>query len=64
MISYLKGTVATIHKSTGNRVTLILEVNQIGYEVQIPRRLSLELPAASEEIVQVFTHLQIREDQQ
>lgn len=64
MISYLKGTVANIQKSTGNRVTLILEVNQIGYELQIPRRMSQELQAASREIVQVFTHLQIREDQQ
>ena len=64
MISYLKGTVANIQKSTGNRVTLILEVNQIGYELQIPRRLSQELPAASGEILQVFTHLQIREEQQ
>lgn len=63
MISFLKGIVATIQKSTGNRVTLILEVNQIGYELQIPRRLSQELQAAGE-IVQVFTHLQIREDQQ
>lgn len=64
MISYLKGTVANIQKSTGNRVTLILEVNQIGYELQIPRRLSQELQAASEKPVQVFTHLQIREEQQ
>jgi holliday junction DNA helicase RuvA len=64
MIGYLKGTVATIQKSTGNRVTLILDVNQIGYEVQIPRRLSQELQAGSEGIVQVFTHVQIREDQQ
>ncbi|MEW6496770.1 MAG: Holliday junction branch migration protein RuvA [Cyanobacteriota bacterium] len=64
MISYLKGTVASIQKSTGNRVTLILEVNQIGYELQIPRRLSQELQAASPEVVQVYTHLQIREDQQ
>lgn len=63
MISFLKGTVANIQKSTGNRVTLILEVNQVGYELQIPRRMSQELQAAGE-IVQVFTHLQIREDQQ
>lgn len=63
MISFLKGTVANIQKSTGNRVTLILEVNKIGYELQIPRRLSQELQAAGE-IVQIFTHLQIREDQQ
>ncbi len=64
MISYLKGTVATIQKSSGNRVTLILDVNAIGYELQIPKRLSQELLAASEGKVQVFTHLQIREDQQ
>ncbi|HEY9608774.1 Holliday junction branch migration protein RuvA [Allocoleopsis sp.] len=64
MISYLKGTVATIQKSSGNRVTLVLDVNQIGYELQIPRRLSQELQAALEGKVQVFTHLQIREDQQ
>ncbi|NEQ65130.1 MAG: Holliday junction branch migration protein RuvA, partial [Symploca sp. SIO2D2] len=51
MISYLKGKVANINKNSGNRVTLILEVNQIGYELQIPRRLLQELPAASEEMV-------------
>jgi Holliday junction DNA helicase RuvA len=64
MISYLKGTVASIQKSTGNRVTLILDVNQIGYELQIPRRLSQELSVTSQEAVQIFTHLQIREEQQ
>lgn len=64
MISYLKGTVANIHKSTGNRVTLILEVNGIGYEAQIPRSLSQGLSINSKEPVQIFTHLQIREDQQ
>ncbi len=64
MISYLKGTIANIQKGTGNRLTLILEVNQVGYEIQIPRRLSQELLAASKEQVQVFTHLQVREEQQ
>ncbi|NEP61213.1 MAG: Holliday junction branch migration protein RuvA [Symploca sp. SIO2G7] len=64
MISYLKGKVANINKHSGNRVTLILEVNQIGYELQIPRRLLQELPTASEEMVQIFSHLQIREEQQ
>lgn len=64
MISYLKGTVATIIKSTTSRVTLILEVNQVGYELQIPHRWAQELPAVSGETVQVFTHLQIREEQQ
>lgn len=61
MISYLKGTVAGIHRVTGNRVTLILEVNQIGYELQIPPRMERDLPTG--ESVQVFTHLQVREEQ-
>ncbi|MGQ4648047.1 Holliday junction branch migration protein RuvA [Lyngbya aestuarii] len=64
MISYLKGTVANLSKGTGNRVTLVLEVNQIGYEIQIPHRLSQQFIKDSQELVQVFTHLQIREDQQ
>lgn len=64
MISYLKGTVASVQKSTGTRVTLILEVNQIGYELQIPKRLSEELQKALGEPIQLFAHLQIREDQQ
>lgn len=61
MISYLKGTVASIQKSSGNRVILILEVNSCGYELQIPARLATQLPTTGE--VQVFTHLQIREEQ-
>lgn len=63
MISYLKGKVAGIHKSTANRITLTLEVNQVGYDLQIPPRMVQQLPAAGEAF-QVFTHLQIREDQQ
>ena len=62
MIGYLKGTVANIQKSSSNRVILILEVNQIGYELQIPPRLLEQLPAMGE-LFQVFTHQQIREDQ-
>jgi Holliday junction DNA helicase RuvA len=61
MIGYLKGTVASIQKSSGNRVILTLEVNSCGYELQIPARLAAQLPATGE--VQVFTHLQIREEQ-
>ena len=61
MISYLKGTVASIQKSSGNRVILTLEDNSCGYELQIPARLATQLPTTGE--VQVFTHLQIREEQ-
>jgi Holliday junction DNA helicase RuvA len=60
MIGYLKGTIAGIQKN-GTRVTLTLEVNQIGYDIQIVPRLVQELPAIGE-FVQVFTHLHMRED--
>lgn len=62
MISYLKGTVTGIQKSGGNRVILTLEVNSCGYDLQIPARLATQLPAIGE-LVQVFTHLLIREEQ-
>ena len=62
MISYLKGTIAGVVKSGGNRVILTIEVNSFGYELQIPSRLATQLPATGES-VQVFTHLQIREEQ-
>lgn len=62
MIAYLKGTIAGFQKGSGNRLILLLEVNQIGYELQIPPRLVQELPAIGE-TAQVFTHLQAREDQ-
>ncbi len=61
MIGYLKGTIAGIQKS-GNRVTLVLEVNQVGFDVQIVPRLIQELPSTGE-YAQVFTHLHVREDQ-
>lgn len=62
MISYLKGIIVNIQKIGSHRVTLTLEVNNIGYDLQIPSRLLQELPAIGE-LVQVFTHLQIREEQ-
>lgn len=62
MIGYLKGTPANIQKISSNRVVLTLEVNHIGYELQIPPRFAQELLVAGE-TVQVFTHLQVKEDQ-
>ncbi len=61
MISYLKGTVANIAKGS-NRVILTLEVNQIGYEIQILPRVTGQLPPSGE-IAQIFTHQQVKEDQ-
>lgn len=62
MIGYLKGTVVAIQKNSSNRVILLLETNNIGYEVQIVPRMIAQLPTIGESI-QVFTHLQVREDQ-
>nr|WP_290227765.1 Holliday junction branch migration protein RuvA [Trichocoleus desertorum] len=62
MIGYLQGTVASIQKSPSNRVTLTLDVNQVGYDIQVVPRLIQQLPDLGEPI-QIFTHLQVREDQ-
>jgi len=61
MIGFLKGAVAGIQKQ-GNRVILTLDVNQVGYDVQIVPRLLQQIPEMGE-LVQLFTHLQLREDQ-
>ena len=61
MIGYLKGTVASIQKIS-NRVILTLEVNQVGYDLQIIPRLVPHLPGMGQP-VQIFTHLHMREDQ-
>ena len=62
MISYLKGTLVDIQKLSNHRVILTLEVNQIGYDLQVTSRLLADLPALGES-VQVFSHFQIRDDQ-
>lgn len=60
MIGYLKGVIAGLQK-TGNRVVLTLDVNQVGYDVQIVPRMLSQVAIADN--VQIFTHLQLREDQ-
>ena len=64
MISYLKGTKVDITKTTQNRLFLILDVNNIGYEMQISTRFAQKLQGSDDETIQVFTHLQIQEDKQ
>jgi len=61
MISYLKGTAIQIQTPANNRAILVLEVNQVGYELQVPQRMILEVVPNQE--IQVFTHQQVREDQ-
>ncbi|NET35364.1 MAG: Holliday junction branch migration protein RuvA [Cyanothece sp. SIO1E1] len=62
MITYLKGILIDAQKTTNNRVMLTLEVNQVGYEVQIVPKLLQELPAFGES-AQIFSHWQVKEDQ-
>ena len=61
MIGYLKGIAIQIQTPTTTRAILVLEVNQVGYELQVPQRMILEVVPNSE--IQVFTHQQVREDQ-
>jgi Holliday junction DNA helicase RuvA len=60
MISYLKGMVIQFQTITNNRTILILEVNQIGYELQVPSRMMWEFEVNRE--IQIFTHQQVGED--
>ena len=64
MISYFKGTIIQISKNLSNRVFAVIEVNNIGYEVQITPRFSRQLKTTIETEIQIFTHLQIQEDKQ
>jgi Holliday junction DNA helicase RuvA len=61
MISYLKGIVAGVQAISSNRVILTLEVNGMGYDLQIPQRLANQLTTTGD-VVQIFTHYQIREE--
>ncbi len=64
MINYLKGSPIEVIKNTNNRIILILEVNKVGYELQIPLKLAREISQDKLETLQIFTHLQIKDDQQ
>lgn len=62
MINYFKGIISNIIINN-NRNILILEVNNIGYEIQIPSRFARKLNIDSFTEIQIFTHFQIRDDQ-
>ncbi|WP_204104079.1 MULTISPECIES: Holliday junction branch migration protein RuvA [Spirulina sp. CCY15215] len=62
MISYLRGKAIALTKTLNKRVILVVETNDIGYEIQITSRLARQIPIGTEEITQVFTHQQVRED--
>jgi Holliday junction DNA helicase RuvA len=64
MINYLKGQCVSVGKNYQNRMMLILEVNQTGYEIQIPSSFAHNLTPDTQDIIQIFTHFYVREDQQ
>lgn len=63
MINYLRGQAIEVIKTPNNRLILILDVNQIGYEIQIPQGLAQEIGRDNPDSCQIFTHLLIREEQ-
>jgi holliday junction DNA helicase RuvA len=62
VIGYLKGQIVALHRSTSHRSSITLDVSQVGYDIMVSSRLLQQLPSDGE-TVQIFTHLQIREDQ-
>ena len=64
MINYLKGQFISVGKNFQNRMMLILEVNQTGYEIQIPISFAQAFMSDEQETLQIFTHFYVREDQQ
>lgn len=63
MLSYLRGRVDQIQRRSPNRVILVLEVNGLGYEIQVTRQWADGISEHQNSEVQVFTHLMIREEQ-
>lgn len=62
MIGFLRGAVVSLHQAGAHRTVLTLDVNQVGYDLQVPGRIRQQLPT-DDQVMQVFTHLQVREDQ-
>ncbi|WP_366142498.1 Holliday junction branch migration protein RuvA [uncultured Thermosynechococcus sp.] len=62
MFAYLKGTVVAHQSEGGHRSALILEVNGVGYRLLVTSHLLRQYPPSAE-VVQIFTHLSVREDQ-
>lgn len=62
MISYLKGVLADVQKPGNHKIIITLDVNQVGYDLQVAARQLSSLPPLGE-MLQLFSHLQIRDDQ-
>lgn len=63
MIGYVKGLLADSQKLPNGRVILTVEAGGVGYDMQVNPRILSGLPPLNSP-VQIFTHLQSREDLQ
>lgn len=63
MIGYVKGHLADSQKLPNGRVILTVEAGGVGYDMQVNPRVLSSLPPVGDP-VQIFTHLQSREDLQ
>ena len=67
-IGYLKGKIINVAQNFSNRFILLLEVNNIGHEIQVTPRFAQDLQAKQEWLpddeppITIPTHLQIQED--
>ncbi len=62
VFAYLKGQVVGQQQEAPNRSVLILEVQGVGYRLSVASHLLKTYPP-SDAVVQIFTHLVMREDQ-
>jgi len=63
MIGYVKGMLADSQKLPSGRVILTVEAAGVGYDMQVNPRVLSSLPPVGDP-VQIYTHLQSREDLQ
>ena len=63
MIGYVKGLLADSQKLPNGRVILTVEAAGVGYDMQVNPRILSDLPPVGDP-VQIYTHLQSREDLQ
>ena len=63
MIGYVKGLLADSQKLANGRVIVTVEASGVGYDMQVNPRVLSSLPPVGDR-VQIFTHLQTREDVQ
>lgn len=62
MISFLRGALTDVHKPGGTKIGVTLDVQQVGYDLQLSARHLAALPPLGESL-QLHCHLQVKDDQ-